>query len=430
MIFKKILSSLLAIIFVFTVISSTLTIIIAAADTIIKIEDLTTKKGEVITVKSQNGIEDACNITVLPEPDPILPFKEISLTGGDKNVIEEIELNIPEPFPVTWSAYSNDSFIYVTTNKKYEVKYSMTIENQSLNKLTILCDPTLIPMGTYTGTVTVICGDISENILITYTKTTNASDNDFLFYYNDPFYENPYRTNLALNGIATASSTYFGQNEQGNPVYTIDGMTSWPRWISLPGTWMPLTHHWLTVDLKEIKKFDKVTMYFVHAEQWAIDKEFKIFASNNNSDNDDDWTEIAYIENNKQRVVTIDFDEMAYRYVRYYSIMPVQSDGYENCARITQFKILSKIEYPEVKMSKSLKGDVNNDESVTIADAIAIFRRLADKEFTTNIEAAWAADVNGKDGITIQDAICIFRYLADKITMEQLQSIQSIHLEV
>ena len=70
-----------------------------------------------------------------------------------------------------------------------------------------------------------------------------------------------------------------------------------------------------------------------------------------------------------------------------------------------------------------LKGDVNNADGITIADAIMIFRHLADKALITDETDAWAADIDGSGGITIQDAIYIFRFLADKMTLNELQEI-------
>ena len=376
----------------------------------------------IITVKSQNGIESTCNITVIAERASIFPIKEISMTGGDENVVEEIELNIPGPFPVTWSAYSNDAFIYLEYENRYTAVHTMTSEEHEFNKLKIICNAALMPQGTYMGTVTVVLGDISENILIIYTKTTTFPNG--IFTDHDPFYENPFRVNLALGGIATASSTFVGPYEVTNPSYTINGEIQWPRWASVDGVWEPnTTVHWLTVDLKERKSFDKIILYFL-VEKWAIIKDFKVLASNSpESNNPDDWYEIISIKNNTQEMVTIDFEEITYRYVRLYITEAVQDRAFKNCARVTQFKILSKTEYPKAENMISLRGDVNNDKSVTITDAIAIFRHLADKVKITNSEAVWAADVDSKDGITIQDAIYIFRYLADKMTLEQLQAL-------
>ena len=305
----------------------------------------------VITVTSQNGIKNTCNITVVSESDSLFPVESVSLKGGDNTVVEKIKLNIPGPYPVKWTAYSNDGFIYVSLSKKTEIAYEMNDAN-GMRDLTILCDPTKFPGGDYTGTITVVCGGITENLLVEYTKTTPASG--WSYSEHDPFAESKYRVNLALESIPTASSTANGSSEKGNPLYAIDNVIVWPRWLSTAGTWNPLTHHWLTLDLKETKKFDKIIMYFVHAEAWSTDKEFKIYASNTTNfeptkHNPGDWVEIKHVKNNNQPIVTIDLDEQAYRYIRYYSIMPVQSEGYENLARITQFKVLGKVPYPDVE---------------------------------------------------------------------------------
>ena len=301
----------------------------------------------VITVTAQNGIKAACNITVIAENDSMLPFTEISLKGGNNSVVQEVALNIAGPFPLVWTAYSNDAFIYVTLNKKYEVAYTMTPNDQSLNKFTILCDPTLMPKGTYTGTVTVVCGNKSETIFIEYTKTTGSINVD---PENDPFQENPYRKNIALEGVATGSSTFDGPYETTDASYTINGEITWPRWASVDGVWEPnTTAHWLTIDLRERKSFDKVSLFFL-VEGWARLKEFKVLASNSiDSNNPEDWFEIKHIKNNSQEVVTIDFEEITYRYVRLYVIEAVQDRSYKNCARVTQFKIFSKTEYPYVE---------------------------------------------------------------------------------
>ena len=79
-----------------------------------------------------------------------------------------------------------------------------------------------------------------------------------------------------------------------------------------------------------------------------------------------------------------------------------------------------------IKRKKGFITNDGNNDDVTIADAIAIFRHLADKVKITDKDVIWAADIDGKDNITIQDAIYIFRYLADKLTMDELQG---LHLE-
>ena len=76
--------------------------------------------------------------------------------------------------------------------------------------------------------------------------------------------------------------------------------------------------------------------------------------------------------------------------------------------------------------SSRLKGLIlnnGNNADISISDAIAIFRHLADKVLITDEDDVWAADIDNKGGITIQDAIYIFRYLADKITFDELQNI-------
>ena len=82
-----------------------------------------------------------------------------------------------------------------------------------------------------------------------------------------------------------------------------------------------------------------------------------------------------------------------------------------------------------IPLPPRLKGFITNggnNADISIQDAIAIFRHLADKVLLIDEDDAFAADIDGKNGITIQDAIYIFRYLADKLTMEELQA---IHLE-
>ena len=85
--------------------------------------------------------------------------------------------------------------------------------------------------------------------------------------------------------------------------------------------------------------------------------------------------------------------------------------------------LYAKYEENNIGFGDRLKGDANNADGVTIADAITIFRHLADKALITDEADAWAADVDNKGGITIQDAIYIFRFLADKITLDELQAI-------
>jgi len=82
-----------------------------------------------------------------------------------------------------------------------------------------------------------------------------------------------------------------------------------------------------------------------------------------------------------------------------------------------------KLPDPDNTRRKGFITNNGNNADISIQDAIAIFRHLADKVILTNEEDAYAADIDGVGGITIQDAIYIFRYLADKLTMEELQAI-------
>ena len=82
-----------------------------------------------------------------------------------------------------------------------------------------------------------------------------------------------------------------------------------------------------------------------------------------------------------------------------------------------------------VGSADNYKGDINGDGVVTITDAIAIFRHLADKVKITEADAEWAADVDGNGKIEILDAINIFRYLADKMTFEELQALYLVNFE-
>ena len=73
-----------------------------------------------------------------------------------------------------------------------------------------------------------------------------------------------------------------------------------------------------------------------------------------------------------------------------------------------------------------LKGFITNNgnnDSISISDAIVIFRYLAGK---TELEGEdfWAADIDDDKKVTIQDAIYIFRYLAGKLTLDEMQEIQ------
>ena len=64
-------------------------------------------------------------------------------------------------------------------------------------------------------------------------------------------------------------------------------------------------------------------------------------------------------------------------------------------------------------LSNILKGDVNGDGDVDIADAVCIMNYVVGKPNTTFIEAA--ADANGDGDIDIADAVHIVNYVVGKI---------------
>ena len=103
------------------------------------------------------------------------------------------------------------------------------------------------------------------------------------------------------------------------------------------------------------------------------------------------------------------------------AVLRVEGDEIE--VTITYESLSTKVKVKVTEYKVVLKGDVNGDGSVTITDAIAIFRHLADKVKITDKDAIWAADIDGSGKIEILDAINIFRYLADKMTIDELQEL-------
>ena len=67
----------------------------------------------------------------------------------------------------------------------------------------------------------------------------------------------------------------------------------------------------------------------------------------------------------------------------------------------------------QFELKPVLKGDVNGDEDVDIADAVCIVNYVVDKPNTNFIDAA--ADANGDGDIDIADAVHIVNYVVGKI---------------
>lgn len=65
-----------------------------------------------------------------------------------------------------------------------------------------------------------------------------------------------------------------------------------------------------------------------------------------------------------------------------------------------------------------LKGDVNLDGQVTLADAVLLTRHTLDVEIVTNPTALMNADVNGDGELTLADAVKLTRYTLELETLD------------
>ena len=334
-----------------------------------------------IKMKSESGKSDSCEIEVYKKDTSILPEKEIFIKGAESSAETTIELNIPGPYPKKWTAYSNDSFIYVTTSKKYEVAYMVYDPNDVEEiTLTILCDPDYIPKGFYTGTVTIVCGDEKETLKIEYNKTVDGNykqDPANRCPAKDPFPTNKYRINYSLEANVEADSFVEGNR----PLGVLNEEPYWEIWTSNSSA--KGSPHWLTIDLKEAKTFDKIIVMMHPYGSWEIMKDFQIQASNDKNFNT--FNVLKNIENNSLQFVTMDFPEVAYRYVRIWITVSTQfPETFANCGRITYFKILGKIDYPD-DVEPRLKGQKDRiNLKINSTSGITAFASVREGAFITN----------------------------------------------
>ena len=302
-----------------------------------------------ITATAPCGSEAKITITVVSLSDSMLPQPEVSLISRDgKNVSTKIKLNIPGPYPVKWTAYSNDSYIYVTSWNSFEIAREV-VDNTGGEQveLTIVCDTDKIPRGYYSGSITIVCGDKVEKLYVDFTKSV---DGNFVLWGPDPFYSYKYRKDLAQDSAIAGWSS--NTCEPDKPIELIlDGISQGFGWYSAEGSYNPTTPSWVIIDLKKITKFDKF-IACLEPVAWGRLKDFKIEASNNKNAKDDEWFLLGRAENNSQQYVHFDFEEVAFQYIRLYVYDPVQDHTFKNVSRLNAVKIYSSTlsaPYPNVE---------------------------------------------------------------------------------
>ena len=94
---------------------------------------------------------------------------------------------------------------------------------------------------------------------------------------------------------------------------------------------------------------------------------------------------------------------------------PVGGERVEDCGVVTGDLVL----YAHYDGSTFMKGDMDKDGSITVADALAALR-IAAKLAEETYEAILIGDVDGDDAITVSDALSILRVaarLADQSTL-------------
>ena len=69
------------------------------------------------------------------------------------------------------------------------------------------------------------------------------------------------------------------------------------------------------------------------------------------------------------------------------------------------------------RVSGLLRGDVDCDGSVRIADAVLLARYLAEDDVTVTAEGRINAELNGEEGLTSDDLSCLLQYLAGSLTL-------------
>ena len=63
-----------------------------------------------------------------------------------------------------------------------------------------------------------------------------------------------------------------------------------------------------------------------------------------------------------------------------------------------------------------LKGDINNDDKITIADVSLLYRHVRGTKVIEDNETLEVSDLTGDDKITIADVAKLYRYVRGKIT--------------
>ena len=67
-------------------------------------------------------------------------------------------------------------------------------------------------------------------------------------------------------------------------------------------------------------------------------------------------------------------------------------------------------------VSINLKGDINNDDKITIADVSLLYRHVRKTKVIEDNETLEVSDLTGDGKITIADVAKLYRYVRGKIT--------------
>ena len=66
-------------------------------------------------------------------------------------------------------------------------------------------------------------------------------------------------------------------------------------------------------------------------------------------------------------------------------------------------------------VSSRLKGDINNDDKITIIDVSMLYRHIKKRSIITDQETLLISDINNDGKITIMDVSLLYRYVKGKI---------------
>ena len=186
-----------------------------------------------------------------------------------------------------------------------------------------------------------------------------------------------------------------------------------------------------------------IKVFDIKSSKYKIDKENKYIYTKTDTDNNIIMKNITVengtgkIENNEFKVMDEDVAVETYKIV---SISSSKYDLSKDNIRLKKdeaFDIHSvnitngQLEYKDNKLyvkygddvlkvytitqTTRTKGDVNNDDKITVVDVSLLYRHVKKKSVITDSETLSISDINGDNKITVTDVSMIYRYVKGKI---------------